>query len=102
MKKVLFLTTISVVVLFFIPFIARGSIVINEILYDPEGVDSSKEYIRLYNSGDSPVDLTNWDLDPSSAPYFTFPSFVLNAKTFVNIHINAPGTNTDTDLYDGG
>lgn len=100
MKRATILT-ISLVVLFFIPFITKGAIVINEVLYDPDGVDSSKEYIRLYNNGTEAVDLTNWDLDPSSAPYYTFPSFTLSAQSFVTIHINTSGTNTNTDLYDG-
>lgn len=77
-----------------------ADVVINEVLYDPDGTDTGKEYIRLYNNGDSDVDLTNWDLDPSSAPYFTFPSFILKSKTFVNIYINTFGTDSETDLYD--
>ena len=89
-------------VVFFIPKIVSADVVINEILYDPDGADTDKEYVRLYNNGDSDVNLTNWDLDPSSAPYFTFSSFTLKAKSFVNIHINTSGTNSDTDLYDGG
>lgn len=101
MKNLLLLTTILLVV-FFIPKIACADIVINEVLYDPDGIDTGKEYIRLYNNGDSDVDLTNWDLDPSSAPYFTFSSFTLKAKSFVNIHINASGIDSDTDLYDEG
>lgn len=101
MLKIFFKTTLFVV-LFFVPRIIFGAVVINEVLYDPEGVDTGKEYIRLYNNGDSAIDLTNWDLDPSSAAYFTFPSFVLGAKSFVTIHIGASGTNTLTDLYNNG
>jgi len=101
MKK-LFLKITILVVLFFIPKIVFGTVVINEVLYNATGVDTGKEYIRLYNNGDLPIDLTNWSIDPSSANYFIFPSFVLNAKSFVNIHIGASGTNTTIDLYDNG
>ncbi len=89
-------------ILFFLtPFVLKAAVVINEALYDPYGTDTGLEYIRLYNNGSEAADLTGWDLDPSSAPYFTFPSFTLNAQSFVNIHINTSGTNTDTDLYAG-
>jgi len=97
MKNIFFITTFLVVFIF-VPRTAFGAVVINEVLYDPDGVDTGKEYIRLYNSSDTLVDLTNWDLDPSDAAYFTFPSFALAAKSFVNIHIGASGTNTDTDF----
>ena len=101
MKNVLLRATI-LVVLFLIPKMVFGNVVINEVFYDPSGVDTGKEYIRLYNNSDSSVDLTNWSIDPSSANYFIIPSFTLNAKSFVNIHIGISGTNTATDLYDNG
>jgi len=100
--KHMFLKTTIFVVLFFIPKVVFGNVVINEVFYDPEGVDTGKEYIKLYNSSDSAADLTGWDLDPSSANYFTFPSFILAGKSFVAVHVGASGTNTTTDLYDNG
>jgi PKD repeat protein len=101
MKKLFFKITI-LVVLFLIPKIVFGNVVIDEVLYNPSTTsDTGKEYIRLYNNGDSVVDLTNWDIDPSSANYFTIPSFTLNAKTFITIRINTSGTNSDTDIYTG-
>lgn len=99
MKK-LFLKITIMVVLFLIPKIVFGNVVINEVFYDATGVDTGKEYIRLYNNSDLSVNLTNWSLDPSSANYFIIPSFILDAKSFVNIHIGASGTNTSADLYD--
>ncbi len=35
-------------------------VIINEIMYDFEGSDSGKEWIEIFNSGDTSVDLTNW------------------------------------------
>lgn len=100
MKK-LFLKITILVVLFFIPKMVFGSVVINEVLYNAEGNDTGKEYVILYNNGDLAVDLTNWDLDPSSANYFTIPSFILNAKSSVVIHINGSGINSNTYIYTG-
>jgi len=100
MQKI-FLGAIIAIVLFLSPKIVFGSVVINEVFYNADGVDTGKEYIILYNNGDSSVDLTNWDIDPSSANYFNLPSFVLNAKSFITIHINMSGTNSSTDIYTG-
>ncbi len=76
-------------------------IVINEVFYDPPGTDTGLEWIELINTCDSPVNLTGFDLKPADAPYFTFPVFTLNAFSRVIIHINAIGTNTDTELFTG-
>lgn len=99
MKKFIFIT--AFVVFIFIPINMSADIVINEVYYDPDGTDTGLEYIILYNAGDSDVDLSGWDLDPSSAPYYTFPSFTLSAQNFVAVHINTTGTNANNDFYAG-
>ncbi len=38
------------------------NIVIDEVMYDPEGKDSGKEYIFLKNIGDKEIDLSYWRL----------------------------------------
>ncbi|OGG88462.1 hypothetical protein A3H15_03130 [Candidatus Kaiserbacteria bacterium RIFCSPLOWO2_12_FULL_50_28] len=38
----------------------EGTVVINEIMYDPAGSDSGREWIEIKNEGDSPVDLSGW------------------------------------------
>ena len=43
----------------------RLKIVISEILFNPEGSDLGKEFIKLYNPNDSPVNLKNWSLKAS-------------------------------------
>ena len=100
MLKIFFKTTVFVV-LFFVPQIVFGSVVINEILYDATGTDTGKEYVILHNNGDSTVDLTNYELNAVSGDYYVFPSFSLGSKSFVVIHWRAEGTNSQTDLYTG-
>jgi len=75
--------------------------VINEVLYDPDGVDTGKEWVEIYNPTDTPIDMDGWDLDPSDQSYYTFKSFILLAKSYVVVHINATGTDTQSDLYAG-
>jgi hypothetical protein len=86
---------------FFIPKIVFGAVVINEVLYDPAGEDTGKEYIRLYNNDNSSFDLTGYQLNATSGDYYTFPAFSLGPKSFVTIHWRKDGTNTQTDLYTG-
>lgn len=100
MLKIFFKTTVFVV-LFFIPQIVFGAVVINETFYDAAGTDTGKEYVILYNNGDSTVDLTNYELNAVSGDYYIFPSFSLNQKSSVVVHWRAEGINSQTDLYTG-
>lgn len=99
MKKLLFLTTISVVFIF-IPRIVFGSVVINEVFYNPVGTDTNKEYIIIYNNGDESYPLNNYCLY-AGGKHFVIPSFSLTSKQSVIIHWNTDGVNTSTDLYTG-
>src|SRR3989344_9393242 len=54
----------SAAVLFlFVPQLVSADMVISEIMYDPEGSDSSgshfRDWVEVYNSG-APVDLSAW------------------------------------------
>ena len=40
-----------------IPHLARASVVLNEVLYDPAGEDTGAEFVELWNSGDIPEPL---------------------------------------------
>ncbi len=44
----------------FTPVLVQAEVVINEIMYDLSGSDDGREWVELYNNGDSNVDLTNW------------------------------------------
>lgn len=50
---------------------AESSVVINEIMYRPGNDAVSLEYIELYNRGDSPIDLSDWQLVDETL--FDFP-----------------------------
>ncbi|MBN2367954.1 lamin tail domain-containing protein [Candidatus Woesearchaeota archaeon] len=39
---------------------AFAEVMVTEIMYDPEGSDTGREWIELYNSGSSAVDITGW------------------------------------------
>ncbi|MCK9556498.1 MAG: lamin tail domain-containing protein [Candidatus Cloacimonetes bacterium] len=107
-----------------------SQVVINEVCYDPEGADSGKEWIELYNPGTETVDLTGariYSCGTSWIQQFEFPYFLLrpgymvmiggtgmgNAQFYANLNfqnggsasdgirfVNSDSTYTDTIIYD--
>ncbi|MCX7929323.1 MAG: lamin tail domain-containing protein [Chlorobi bacterium] len=59
---------------FFIPF-PRGSIVINEIMYDP--LDGRSEYVELSNTTDDTLDVSGLVLGDAFPPQVVLPSVLL-------------------------
>lgn len=49
-------------VLFLTPTILNAQIIITEIMYNPEGSDSGREWIEIYNSGSDSIDLSDYKL----------------------------------------
>src|SRR3989344_7115651 len=58
MKKVI---GIMIFYLFFVsPVSSAGVLSITEIMYNPDGSDTGREWIEVYNGGSSVVDLVDW------------------------------------------
>ncbi|MFC1898012.1 lamin tail domain-containing protein [Candidatus Cloacimonadota bacterium] len=69
-------------------FLSAQNVVINEILYDPDGSDSGYEWIELYNASENIINLENWRLQKagtSFADVFTFPSAEIPPHAFLLI-----------------
>ncbi|MDP8204709.1 MAG: lamin tail domain-containing protein, partial [Candidatus Tenebribacter mawsonii] len=49
-----------IIIIIFTTLILAQNVVINEVLYDPDGSDSGYEWIELYNSSDQSVNLNGW------------------------------------------
>lgn len=61
--KIMLLRATILVVLFFIPKMVFGNVVINEIMYDLEiGADGGREWVEVLNNSDTSVDLTGWKI----------------------------------------
>ncbi|TWU26075.1 lamin tail domain-containing protein [Bythopirellula polymerisocia] len=43
--------------------LAVAEVIISEIMYDPQGSDTNKEWVELFNTGSSAVDLGGWTLE---------------------------------------
>ena len=55
----------------------NAAVVINEIMYDPIAADEGKEWVELYNNGDSAVDLAGYLLEWGGSN-FSFGNFILS------------------------
>ena len=63
-----------------------ANIVINELMYDPNGTDTGYEWLELYNNGLSDIDLEGARLLKAGSAYeevFVFPRFILRAGRYL-------------------
>lgn len=51
---------ISLIIGLLIPFITHAQVKITEIMYDPTGSDTKREWVEVYNSGTQDIDLSTW------------------------------------------
>ena len=56
-----------------VPGFVFAQIVINEIMYDAEGVDTDHEWVEIHNDGASPVDITGWKINDGSNHVLNVP-----------------------------
>ena len=54
------LKTFIISLVLFTPLILNAQIIITEIMYNPEGTDSGREWIEVYNLGSEPVDISDY------------------------------------------
>lgn len=61
----------SVLLALVIPAAAQAGVVINEVVHDPSGTDSSvlQEWVELYNDGGTAVDVGGWTLEVATTAY---------------------------------
>ncbi|MBN1331877.1 lamin tail domain-containing protein [Candidatus Dojkabacteria bacterium] len=75
---------------------------INEILPNPEGTDTGKEWIELYNYSKETINLQNWQLKDTSTKSFVFEEIELDSHEFLLIYPNFSLNQSDENvsLYD--
>ena len=49
------------------PFVTNAQVIFTEIVYNPDGTDSGREWIEVYNSGNTDVDLSAYTLIESGS-----------------------------------
>lgn len=94
-------------ILVFMPteFLVAGGggidVVINEIMYDPEGSEVDGEWVELYNNGSTPINIDNWTFtdQDGTGDDFIFPDIEFPPNKYILLH-TGEGAN-DTDFSDG-
>lgn len=93
---------ISICIVFLaIPFsVFAFSVIINEVMFDPEGSDTGGEWIELYNGSSGQVDISGWEIYPDGIGYITIPNgFSIGAGKFILVYLRTAGNNSATDIY---
>ena len=49
-----------------LPLQTRAQVVLNEMLPNPTGVDNDMEWVEIYNSGQTPVDVNGWAIEDAA------------------------------------
>ncbi|MEK7642962.1 MAG: lamin tail domain-containing protein [Patescibacteria group bacterium] len=101
LKKYFFLLSVG---LLGIPGLAhaRSGIFLSEVMFNPTGVDTGYEYIKITNSGSEAISLTGWTLYPDGVGYFSFPERELAGGSSLFIYLRSTGSESLTALYHSG
>jgi len=68
--------------------ILAQDVVINEVLYDPDGADTGYEWIEFYNNSENTVTLQDWKIYKAGASFglvYTFPNINIESHCFLLI-----------------
>ena len=80
---------ISIVIMCTLSVLSYADIKLSEVLYDTPGTDSVEEWVEVYNSGCSAVDLSNYSISDGSTSYTL--SGTVNANSYFTIAKNSSG-----------
>lgn len=97
------LSSASVILGLFPVFVHAQRPVLNEIVYDPVGVNTGRQTIELYNPTDTSID---FDVEPlwvrvPPVAWRLPPTALIPPRGILVIHFNAFGTDSDTEVYTG-
>ena len=82
--------------------------VINEVMYDPVGADTGKEWIEIYNPSMYPYSLHNWKIQTAGATFrtdFIFPDIIIQPGEYIVVgeyDVEFADFIADLDLQNGG
>lgn len=71
---------VFIIIIALSPLITNAKIIINEIMYDPEGTDTGREWIEIYNDSTTDVDLAAMRLNENGVNHTMKP---INAPTAI-------------------
>lgn len=74
-------------------------VVIQEVLVDPLGPNAGAQFVELFNSSNSPVDIGGWMVTDGHNSHTFAYGFQLAAGECVVLHIGASGVDSNTDQF---
>lgn len=100
------ITRVAIVIaLALLPIITNAKVIINEIMYDPEGTDTGREWVEMYNEGTTDVDLATMRLNENGVNHtmkpFNTPTAILGAGKYAIVADNAEKFLLDYTNYSG-
>jgi len=80
-----YVTLLALLAIIAIPSISHAQVVINELSYnwDPDVLPDPDDWVELYNRGNSPVDLEDWQFVDDLGNIFPIPSIVLQPGEYL-------------------
>lgn len=67
-----------------------GGIEIQEVMYNPSGSDTGYEYVALFNTKYTPVDISGYELDAADLPYYTLSEpMIMPPRSILTIRFRA-------------
>ncbi|MCA8914081.1 MAG: lamin tail domain-containing protein [Planctomycetes bacterium] len=74
-------------------------VVVSEVMVDPTGPNAGNQFVELFNSSNTPVDIGGWMLTDGFSNHTFGYGFQLAANARVLIHVGASGTDTGTEQF---
>ena len=73
-----------------------GSIIINEVMYDPAGTELDGEWVELHNPGSTPVNVSGWTVsDQEGGVDYTFPIMEFPENGYALVHVGSGQNSTE-------
>ncbi len=96
---------VLLLIIWSVPHASHAKIVLSEIMYDPAGTDTGREWVEVYNDGTAPVDLATMRLFENNVAHtmkaFTAPAALLLADTYAIVADNPEKFLIDYPAYAG-
>lgn len=91
---------LSVIFSIVAPIAAHGAVVISEILFNPEGEDTGKEWVRLFNDSHESADISGWQFYPDGAGYLTLPQGTsIGANASLTVRLRTSGDSDHSNFH---
>ena len=76
--------------------VLMADVVVSEFLNNPDSEDAGREWIELFNTSSSAIDLTGWTITDEGSNSYTFGSTSIGANDFLII-VNSDGVGSSID-----